>query len=181
MSSRMTPRQEFLAIGAIVGPHGIRGEVKVSPMTDFPERFRAGAAVYLGTPDEAVPVVIEAARPHKNYILVKFASVPDRNAAELLVDQYLLIPEEQAMPLGEHENYTHDLIGLEVETATGEKLGKLVEVLFTGANDVYVVAGSAGELLLPALRSVVLEVDLDQHLMKVALPDGLRGEPTPDA
>lgn len=168
----------YLAIGSIVAAHGIRGEVKVAVMTDFPERFRPGATVYLGSPDSAVPVRIQASRPHGDRMLVKLNSVPDRNAAELLRDQYLLIPEAEAMQLGEHENYVHDLIGLDVETAAGEPLGKLTEVLTTPANDVYVVTGPDGEVLLPALRDVILKVDLAAQRMTVALPEGLLDAPT---
>ncbi len=164
----------FLAVGHIVGVHGIRGEVKVAALTDFPERFRPGARLYLGAPTQAIAVQVEAARPHKGGWLVKLASVADRNAAELLRDQYLLVPEDEAMPLGEHENYAHDLIGLAVETTAGEALGRLTEILFTRANDVYVVADSDGELLIPALRDVVRRVDLAAGKMVVALPDGLR-------
>jgi 16S rRNA processing protein RimM len=163
----------YLAIGFIVGPHGVRGEVKVSVMTDFPERFRPGALVYLGTPDEAVPVEIESARPHKGFMLVKLTLASDRNAAELLRDRLLLIPEAEAMPLGQHENYAHDLIGLVVETTEAVVLGRLAEILFTRANDVYVVQGPTGEVLVPALRDVVRSVDLVAGKMIVALPEGL--------
>jgi 16S rRNA processing protein RimM len=79
------------------------------------------------------------------------------------------------MPLGQDENYVHDLIGLRVESAEGEALGEITEILFTPANDVYVVAGPNGELLLPALRDVVLRVDLEGGVMLVKVPDGLRG------
>ena len=127
----------YLAIGQITGAHGIRGEVKVLVMTDFPERYRAGAKVYLGTLADCRSVEIEAVRPHKGMMLVKLSGVPDRNTAETLQGQYLMIPDEQAMPLGEHENYAHDLLGLAVETQEGESLGTLVEILFTRANDVY--------------------------------------------
>ncbi len=166
----------YIAVGHIVGPHGIRGEVKVDLMTDFPERYRSGARLYLGdlAGTAVTPVQVTAARPHKNVMLVKLNTVPDRNAAELLRDQYLLIPEAQIMPLGEHENYVHDLVGLHVETAAGEALGTLTEILFTRANDVYVVTGPYGDLLLPALREVVLQVDLAARRMTVALLDGLR-------
>lgn len=164
----------YLAIGTIVGPHGIRGEVKVLPLTDYPERFRPGSRVFVGTADETAADVITTSRSHKNAMLVKLASVPDRNAAELLRNKLLWIPEHEAKPLGEHENYAHDLIGLAVETAEGEKLGRVAEILFTGANDVYVVQGPEGELLLPALRKVVLEVDLEAGRMVVVVPDGLR-------
>jgi 16S rRNA processing protein RimM len=166
----------YLAIGRIIAPHGIRGEVKVEVLTDFPERFKPGAHVFLGagTEDqEARPAKIAAARPHKGGFLVKLDSVPDRNAAELERNRYLLIPAADAMPLGEHENYLHDLMGLEVETTDGQHLGELREVLFTNANDVYVVRGPAGEVLLPAIRDVVLQVDVPARRMVVALPEGL--------
>lgn len=166
----------YVAVGHIVAPHGIRGEVKVELMTDFPERYRPGSKLYLGDLDgvAVTPVQVTAARPHKNVMLVKLDTVPDRNAAELLRDQYLLIPEAQIMPLGEHENYVHDLVGLQVVAADGEVLGVLTEILFTRANDVYVVTGAEGELLLPALRDVVLQIDLAARRMTVALPEGLR-------
>jgi 16S rRNA processing protein RimM len=168
--------QSYIAVGQIVGPHGIRGEVKVESMTDFPERFRKGASVYLGvsTGDEnVVPTEIAAARPHQGRWLVQFANIKDRDAAETLRNQYVLIPEADIMPLGEHENYAHDLIGLEVVTTEDLALGKLIEILFTPANDVYIVRGPAGETLIPATREVIVLVDLPAHRMTVALPEGL--------
>jgi 16S rRNA processing protein RimM len=174
----------YLAIGRISGAHGIRGEVKVEVLTDFPERFKPGARAYLGvgTDDpEARLVRVVAARPHKGGLLVKLDIVPDRNAAELLRDQYLLIPETEAMPLGDHENYLHDLVGLQVETADGRHLGALKEILITKANDVYVVNGPGGEILLPALRDVVLRVDLPARRMVVALPEGLLDDTSAEA
>jgi 16S rRNA processing protein RimM len=164
----------YLAIGQIISPHGVRGEVKVAVMTDYPARFRPGARVFLSTASGVTPMEITAARPHKGMMLVKLASVGDRNAAELLRNAFLLIPEEEAMPLGEHENFAHDLIGLTVETTAGEVLGQLTEILFTPANDVYVVSGPGGEVLVPALREVVLQVDLASRKMVVLLPEGLR-------
>jgi 16S rRNA processing protein RimM len=173
MAPAKSKTPSYLAIGQITGAHGIRGEVKVLVMTDFPERYRPGAKVYLGTLADCVPTEIETVRPHKGAMLVKLFNVPDRNVAETLQGRYLMIPDEQAMPLGEHENYAHDLIGLAVETKDGKLLGILVEILFTRANDVYVVAGSTGEILLPALREVILRVDLAAKKMIVALPEGL--------
>jgi 16S rRNA processing protein RimM len=173
----------YLAIGRIIAPHGIRGEVKVEVLTDFPERFKPGTHAFLGvgTEDsEARQVKILAARPHKGGFLLKLDIVPDRNAAELVRNRYLLIPAADAMPLGEHENYLHDLIGLEVETTDGHHLGELREVLFTHANDVYVVRGPAGEVLLPAIRDVVLQVDLSARRMVVELPEGLLDAAEPE-
>jgi 16S rRNA processing protein RimM len=165
----------YFVVGKIVGAHGVFGEVKVSLMTDNPERFRQGARLLLESEEGLIPVEVSSARPHKGMMLVKLASVPNRNAAELLQWRKLLIPESEAMPLGQDENYVHDLIGLRVESAEGEALGEITEILFTPANDVYVVAGPNGELLLPALRDVVLRVDLEGGVMLVKVPDGLRG------
>jgi 16S rRNA processing protein RimM len=170
------PPRGYVAVGQIVGPHGIRGEVKVEPMTDFAERFRKGARVFLGRStdaSDAVPTEIAAARPHQGRWLVQFPEIKDRTAAERLRDQYVLIPEADIMPLGEHENYAHDLIGLDVETNDGVTLGRLVEVLFTPANDVYILRGPRGEILIPATRDVVQNVDLASRRMTVALPEGL--------
>jgi len=164
----------YFVVGKIVGAHGVRGEVKVTLLTDNPERFRSGDRLFMESEAGPVPVVVVSARPHKGMMLVKLASVPDRTTAELLQWRRLLIPEVEVMPLGEHENYAHDLIGLSVETVTGEVLGEVMEILFTPANDVYVVSGPRGELLLPALRDVVLRVDLEAGKMVVQVPDGLR-------
>jgi 16S rRNA processing protein RimM len=150
----------YLAIGSIVGVHGIRGELKVLALTDYPERFRPGQRVFVGREPTLTATEIVAARPHHGAWLVKLASVADRNVAETFRDQYLLIPESEAMPLAPHENYVHDLLGITVVTDAGEPMGALKEVLFTAANDVYVIAGPTGEILIPALRSVVLDVDL---------------------
>jgi 16S rRNA processing protein RimM len=165
---------DYFAVGKIVGAHGVRGELKVSLMTDNPERFRPGARLFLESEEGPVHVEVVSARPHKGMMLVRLASIQDRTAAEQLQWRRLLIPQTEAMPLGEHENYVHDLIGLRVETFNGEALGEITEVLSTPANDVYVVAGPGGELLLPALRDVVLRVDLEAGTMLVKVPDGLR-------
>ena len=174
MQSDTPGSPSYLAIGHIVGVHGIRGELRVMSMTDYPARYAAGAQVMLGTPELARPAVIAGARPHRGMYLVLLDSISDRTAAEKLVGQYLLIPESEAFPLGEHENYLHDLIGLTVRTAEGELLGILSEVLVTGANDVYLVRGESGEVLIPATRQVVVKVDLGSSTMTVQLPDGLR-------
>ena len=174
--AKATEKKNYLAVGKIVAPHGIRGEVKVESLTDFPERFKAGNQMFLGSQtgeSDAATVEIAAARPHQGRWLVLFSHIKDRNAAETLRDLYLLIPEEDAMPLGEHENYAHDLIGLEVVTGEGQSLGKIIEILFTPANDVYIARGDAGETLIPATREVIVSVDLPALRMIVSLSEGL--------
>jgi 16S rRNA processing protein RimM len=170
----MNNTPDYFVVGKIVGAHGVQGELKVSLMTDNPERFRPGARLFLESEEGPVLVEVVSVRPHKGMMLVRLASIQDRTAAERLQWRRLLILQTDAMPLGEHENYVHDLIGLRVESLAGEVLGEITEVLFTPANDVYVVAGPDGELLLPALRDVVLRVDLETGTMLVKVPDGLR-------
>ncbi len=168
-------RPQFVAVGSITGAHGIRGEVKVQVLTDYPERFRPGATMLIGTEGMARTMEIAAVRQHHQSLLVKFAAVDSRNVAETLVGLLLMIPEDQMMPLGEHENYAHDLLGLRVETSDGRYLGQVTDILATGANDVYVVSRPEGqtEVLIPALRDVVRAVDLSSGVMVVVLPDGL--------
>ncbi len=174
MCSRERPR--YLAIGRITAPFGIRGEVKVEIHTGWPERFALLKHVYIG--DAAAHAVmrteVESARLHKGHAIVKLGLSPDRSAAEALRGQWLFVSREEAMPLEEGEYYLHDIIGLEV-WEKGRYLGRVVEILEAkaGANDVYVVRGERGELLLPAIRQVILQVDLAAGRMEVAVPPGL--------
>jgi 16S rRNA processing protein RimM len=169
----MADTSGYLVVGKIVGAHGVRGELKVASLSDNPERFQPGSDLLLDAAEGLISVKVAAVRPHKGMLLVRLVSINDRNAAELLRGGRLLIPESQAMTLGEDENFAHDLIGLKVETITGEMLGELTEILFTPANDVYVVVGPKGQWLLPALRDVILRVDLEARRIVVDVPDGL--------
>jgi len=161
----------FLAIGRILRPWGVQGEVKVEILTDFPERFRLLRTVYLGQGRQ--PYTLERARRHGHQMVLKFKECRSRLAAEALRDQLVQIPVEEAMPLEEGEYYEHQIIGLDVVTREGEKLGRVTEVLFTGANEVYVVHGRGREILLPAIEDVILEIDLTGGRMVVALLEGL--------
>ncbi len=168
-----------MAVGRIIGVHGIRGEVKIELYTDFPERFTAGAEFMMGAGLE--PVEILKARPHKGSMLAALRGVADRNEAEALRGEWLYIDEEDAAELEEGAYWVHDILGLRVRDAEGKPLGKVTDVLVTGANDVYVVADieksrQGRELLLPALESVVQEVDLESGWMTVVVPEGLLDE-----
>jgi 16S rRNA processing protein RimM len=163
----------FVAIGRIVQPHGVRGEVSVEVLTDFPERFDTIEVVYLGDASEAEARQVKAARWHRNRVLLSFEGCEDRTAAEGLRGLLVQIPIEETMPLPEGEYYAHDLIGLDVLTIEGEALGRVNDILFTGANEVYVVVGPRGQILLPAIADVVERVDLSAGQMVVRLMDGL--------
>lgn len=165
------------AIGEITAPQGVRGEVRVQPFTDHPERFASLRQVWLGEPRN-VRVTVEQARPHKGFWLVKLSGVDDRNQAETLRGVRLEVEPEDRAPLKPDEFYVDDLIGLPVITVEGRQLGRLEEVLQTGANDVWVVRGDPArgevrEVLLPALRDVVRQVDLAAGRLVVAPLPGL--------
>lgn len=170
------PRPEFryLAIGRIVRAHGVRGEVSVAILTDFPERFEQSEWLYIGNEHEADVYQVKSQRWHKQNVLLSFAGITDRNQAEKLVGQFVQIPVEDAMALPEGSYYLYQMIGLQAVTADGRQLGVITEVIETNANDVYVVQNDEGkDILLPAIPDVIKSIDLDQGTMVVELIDGL--------
>lgn len=170
-TTKSEPR--FLIIGRIVKAHGIRGEVAVEVLTDFPERFATMTTVYLGGEGEARPVTLSKHRWHKERVLLTFAGITDRNQAEGLKGLFIQIPLDEAMPLDEDHYYLYQLIGLQVVTRQGQVLGKVVEFIETGANGVYVVQSGRKKILLPAIPEVILDIDLAAGTITVNLIDGL--------
>ncbi len=171
----MTAREEefpaFLAVGKIRRPHGLRGEVLLDVYTDFPERLRPGKVVYAGERHERL--VICQARAHRDGLLLAFEGFHTPEAIERLCNQILYVATEDAAPLAEGEYYYYQLVGLTVVEEGGRELGRLSEILVTGANDVYVVRGERGEILLPAIPQVVRNVDLSARRMTVHVLPGL--------
>lgn len=166
----------FLAIGRITAPHSLRGEMRVEMHTDFPERFAEGLPVFVG--NGLTEMVIEAARPHKQMMLVKLSAVTSRSIAETLRGQWLFVKEEDAVALDEDTFWVHEIIGMTVQTESQEILGVVSDIIFTGANDVYVVEGTdeqgnPREILLPAIADVVQRVDTEAQMMTVHLLPGL--------
>jgi len=164
-------------IGIIVKPQGIRGELRVLPTTDDPSRFEllVDKEIFLRQRGADKPVKILQARPHKNVVIVKLDNVTDRNTAETLVQSTLHIPESLALPLDEGEYFIRDLVGLDVVTEDDEPIGALTRVLQTNANDVYVISPpNGGDFMIPAIKSVVLNVSMQDKKMTVRLMDGLR-------
>ena len=166
----------YLAVGRVLGAHGLRGEVKVESYTDFDSRFAAGQQLLLG--DELFLTEIAAARPHKGVFLLTFAEITDRAAAESLHNEWLYIPEDAAMKLDEDSFWVHDIVGLSVQTETHKLLGEVTDVIFTGANEVYVIQPAPGvnrdrELLIPALTDVIRAVDFEAGVVTVRLLAGM--------
>jgi 16S rRNA processing protein RimM len=167
------PELRYLAIGRVIRAHGLRGEVSVRVLTDFPERFETTAWVYLGNEFEASPYRLQSFRWHKQNVLLTLEGVTNRTQAEHLQGQLVQVPLEEAVSLPAGSYYLYQLIGLKVQDATGKVLGTIKDVLETGANDVYVVECEGQELLLPAIPDVVKSVDIATGIMVVHLMDGL--------
>ena len=159
-----------VAVGRINGVWGMRGFVKVLPLTSNPARLQAGSEVLLlGRPARIAEVVTP-----QGYPIIRFEGYPDRTAAERLRDTLIEIDERDLAPLAEDEHYIDDLVGLDVVTNAGDLVGRLAEVLATGANDVYVVTREGQrDALIPAIASVVLSVDLEARKIVVDPVPGL--------
>jgi 16S rRNA processing protein RimM len=171
-SARESRRPTHLAIGRVVKPHGLAGEVEVHILTDFPDRFETLKMVYLG--EDHTPVVIESQRWHGRRVLLKLEGCDDREDAEKLRRKLVYVPADEAVPLEENEYYLHEIVGLQAWTTEGEYLGRVEEVIGTGSNDVYVVNDGARETLIPALSDVVLNIDIERGRIEVHLKKGLR-------
>jgi len=170
----MQNMEDMLRVGVIASTHGVKGEVKVFPTTDDAARFKQLKEVILDTGKERLPLTIEHVKFFKNMVILKFKGYDSINDIEKYKSKDLLIFRENAVKLGPDEYFITDLIGLEVMTDQGEKLGVMKDVLETGANDVYVVELESGkELLVPAIGECILDVNLEEGTMKIHLLDGL--------
>lgn len=170
----MQNMEDMLRVGVIASTHGVKGEVKVFPTTDDAARFKQLKEVILDTGKERLPLTIEHVKFFKNMVILKFKGYDSINDIEKYKSKDLLIFRENAVELGPDEYFITDLIGLEVMTDQGEKLGVMKDVLETGANDVYVVELESGkELLVPAIVECILDVNLEEGTMKIHLLDGL--------
>jgi 16S rRNA processing protein RimM len=165
------PTPNLIFIGKITRPHGILGEVKVQAEPDMLDVLGDVEKVYLGKDHR--PYAVQSSRFHQEACLLKLKEAPDRNAAEGLRGLDVFVDENDLPELEDGEYYAHDLIGLKVIDEKLGELGEIADVLGTGANDVYVVQGGAREWLLPAIESVILDIDLDAEIVRVNVPDGL--------
>lgn len=173
MNNQIINKDDLIVVGEIVKCQGIKGDFKVVPLTDDVERFAELKRVFFETTDGFRALQIKNFRTFKQFILLKFEGIDDLTAAESLGRGYIyiLLSERRKLPPGRY--YYDELEGLSVETIDGEQLGVITTVLTPGANDVYVVKGTRGEILIPALKHVVKQVDLTEHKMLVELPEGL--------
>jgi len=160
----------LVTVGRIKGAWGAHGALLVQPITGTPEHFEPGSELSL----DGVPVTIRYARWHRGDVVVQLSSVETRPQAEALRDKELQVPASTLAPLPEGEYYHYQLLDMQVWTIEGELLGRVAEILVTGSNDVLVVQGESGEVLIPAIEDVLREVDVARKRMTVELLPGLR-------
>lgn len=162
-------------IGKIINTHGTGGEVKVVRITDFDERFTVGETVYAVNEDgKRIELVIDAHRIHKGFDLIRFEGHGNINDIEHLKGAQLKITEDQLTDLDEDEFYYHEIIGCDVYTNDGKKLGTITEILSPGANDVWVIKQPKGkDVLIPYISEVVIEVDIYSQKVLIEPMEGL--------
>ncbi len=164
---------ELLQVGAIIKTHGIRGEVKVYPLTDDVNRFKTLKEVVLEPESDNITLEIEGVKFQKNLVILKFKGYDNINDIEMHVKKGVFVTRDNAVELEEDEYFVADLIGLNVVTDDGEDFGVIKDVLHTGANDVYVIDHDDKDVLVPAIKECILDVSIDDKVMKIHLMKGL--------
>jgi 16S rRNA processing protein RimM len=166
-------------LAKVLRPHGVRGELSLQVLTDFPERIRHLEQVFFGLESDGSgklnAYTVESARGHRTGVwLIRLEGVEDRDQAEVFRNQYMFVSLAEAVPLEEGEVYLFQVMGITVKTVAGLELGRVTEYIETGANDVYVVQGAAyGEVLIPAIDGVLIKIDTAAGIMWVNPPPGL--------
>ena len=163
---------DFLVVGKLGRPHGVRGEILMDVYTDFPERLQPGMTLFIGPQFE--PLHLSRRRPHGRGILVTFNGYQNRDEVAKLRNQLVHVPTADRPALPDGEYYHHELLGLQVIDESERSLGWLERILETGANDVYLVRDRTGvEILIPAIEEVILDIDLERKFIRVHLLPGL--------
>ena len=166
--------EDLYQVGAITQTHGIRGEVKVFPMTDDISRFKNMKDLILDTGKEQIKLEVTSARAQKNLVILKFKGYDDINQVEKYKGCGLYVTRENRVKCEKDEYFIADLMDVKVVDEADRIMGTIADVLTTGANDVYVVKDETGkEILLPAIKECILNVDLKNNVMKVHIMDGL--------
>lgn len=162
----------YLVVGFLRRPHGVQGEIIMDSHTDFPERLKPGRKLFAG--EEHKPITLAGVRPHGNGMLVKIKGFDTPESVGGFRNQWVYVKKTDVPALPEGQIYQHQLFGMQVVDDMDNLLGELTEIIATGANDVYVVTNESGrEILLPAISSVILDIDPDRRVIKVHLLEGL--------
>ena len=166
--------EDLFQVGIITSTHGVKGEVKVYPTTDDVKRFKKLKDIILDTGKEYVALELESVKFFKQMVILKFKGIDSVNDVEKFRQKSLYVTRANAVRLRKDEYFIADLIGLKVIDEENKELGTLEDVMVTGANDVYVISLLNGkELLLPAIKQCILNVDMENQCMQVHVLDGL--------
>lgn len=161
--------EQKINTGKITATHGIRGEVKVYPLSDFSARFDKNSKLYV----DDLPLTIEKSRSHKNMFIIKFKGYDNINDVLKFVGKYLEINKKDTAPLPEGEFYIFDIIDCHVYTNDDIYVGKVESIIETGSNDVYVVKHEKKEVLIPAIRQVISNIDIENKKIIITPLEGL--------
>jgi 16S rRNA processing protein RimM len=149
---------DWMLVGRVVGAFGVRGEMKVEPLTDFPERFKKTKQIYLGT--DRMPVAVTGSRTHGGQVLLRLEGIDSPEAVKALRNPELFVPRDEAHPLPDGHFYLDDIIGAQVETTDGRAVGTISDVISTGSNEVFVIGKGSDAILIPVIKDAVTELDV---------------------
>jgi len=155
----------FLIIGKIRKAYGLKGEIFMEVLTDFPERVKPGKIVFIG--NEKAEQQIETVRKHQNGLLIKFRNLNDRKGIQSIQNNLIYVPATDLPKLDKNRYYFHELIGMRIQTEEGKKIGTVSEILETGANDVLVIKQEEKEVLIPFIKEVILDVQRKENVIIV--------------
>lgn len=171
----MSPEKpELIAVGAVVAAHGIKGNLKVKALTDYPDRFKELDLVYVELKDASViQLNINEVKVNYKSIIVDFKEIVDRNQAESLRGSLICIKTQELLPLSDEAFYQFEVMGFEVKTTNGQLLGKVEDIIDLAANDILVVKNSGKEFLIPLIKDVIKKVDREKKEFVIEPIDGL--------
>ncbi|MEA1939520.1 MAG: ribosome maturation factor RimM [Candidatus Caldatribacteriota bacterium] len=164
--------ENFVTIGEIISKHGNKGEVKVSSLTDKIERFKKLKNIYIGRNLKLLEII--EVKIIKNNVILKLEGIDDINGAENLVGSFIKIEKDNVIKLSKDSYFLYDIIGLDVYFEETKYLGRVENIISTGSNDVYIVKSKNGkEILIPAIKEIIKNIDLEKKRIDIDLVDGL--------
>lgn len=164
---------DFLKVGKIINAHGIKGEVKIFPLTDDIDRFYSLKKVYIEKNNSIFPLTISNIRIHKNIVLATFNEIKNREQVEKYKGEFLNINREDAIKLAKDQYFISDLIGIMVYSLDGILIGNIKEILQIGPTDIYVIKTNNKDILVPALKDIFQEIDINKKTAKADIPKDL--------
>lgn len=164
---------DYVLIGKVLKPHGIRGELKILPFSGNPGELLGVDEIYLGPQPDSRSYKVQKARSQGKFLLLQLAGVGDRNTADTLIGLEVRVVLDALPDLAPNEFYWYEMEGLEVSTVNGRRLGRVASLMATGAHDVLVIKGGDAEYLVPAINEIIIKVDQQAGTLVIDPPPGL--------